>query len=63
MLLASMDLWNIVDGFEENLSSNMDLKVLKEYQRHVKKAIFIIGLNLVDNLHAHIKNYQRPAKA
>jgi hypothetical protein len=30
MLLASMDLWDIVDGSEEPLPSDADTKVLKE---------------------------------
>ena len=48
MLLASMDLWDIVDGSEELPPSNADLKVLNEYQKCVKNAMFIIGLNLAD---------------
>ena len=49
MLLASMDLWDIVDGSEEASPSNADPKVLKEYQRRIKKAMSIITLNLADN--------------
>jgi hypothetical protein len=49
MLLASMDYWDIVDGYEEFPPSNADHKVLKEYQRLVKKVMSTIGLNLVDN--------------
>ena len=43
MVFVFMNLWDIVDGSEKTLSSNTDPKVLKEYQRHVKKAMFIIG--------------------
>jgi hypothetical protein len=39
MVLASMDLWEIVDGFKEAPPSNADPKIIKEYQRRVKKAI------------------------
>ena len=38
MLLASMDLWDIVHKSKELPSSNADPKVLKEYQRHIKNA-------------------------
>lgn len=31
MLLAFMNLWDIMDGFEETLPSNVHPKVLKEY--------------------------------
>ena len=31
MLLASMDLWDIVNRYKEPLPSNVDPKVLKEY--------------------------------
>ena len=63
MLLAFMDLWDIVDKSEEAPPSNADPKVLKEYQRCVKKAMSIIGLNLVDNQLAHIKSCKGPAEA
>ena len=63
MLLASMDLWDIVNGSDEPPPSNVDPKVLKEYQRHVKNAISIIGLNLTDNQLAHIKSCKGPVKA
>ena len=62
MLLASMDLWDIVNKYEEPLPSNVDPKVLKEYERHIKKAMFIIGLNLVDNQFVHINNCKGPAE-
>ena len=56
MLLA------FVDGYEEAPPSNVDPKVL-EYQRHVKKAISIIVINLADNQIAYIKNYKTSAEA
>jgi hypothetical protein len=42
MVLASMDLWEIVDRSEEAPPSNADPKVIKEYQRRAKN----IGNNL-----------------
>jgi len=63
MLLASMDLWDIVDGSEEAPPSNADPKVIKDYQRRVKKAMSVIGLNLADNQLAHIKSCKGPAEA
>ncbi len=63
MLLASMDLWDIVDESEEAPSSNADPKVKKEYQRRVKKAMSVIGLNLADNQLAHIKSCKGPSEA
>ena len=63
MLLASMDLWNIVDRSKEILPSNVDPNVKKAYQRHVKKAMSIMGLNLVDNQLIHIKSCKGPTKA
>jgi hypothetical protein len=49
MVLASMDLWEIVDGSEEAPPSNSDPKVIKEYQRRAKKAMSTIAINLVDS--------------
>ncbi|KAH8962822.1 hypothetical protein BDL97_05G121000 [Sphagnum fallax] len=63
MVLASMDLWEIVEGSEEAPPSNADPKIIKEYQRHVKKAMFIIGINLVDSQLHHIKRCKGPAEA
>ena len=63
MVLASMDLWEIVDDTEEPPSSNDDPKVKKDYERRVKKAMSVIGLNLVDNQLAHIKSCKGPAEA
>ena len=54
MLLAYKNLWDITDGYEETPPSNANPKMLKEYQRHVKEAMFIIGLNLANNQLAHI---------
>lgn len=63
MVLVSMDLWKIMDEFEETLPSNVDFKVKKEYQRRIKKAVSIIGLNLADNQFAHIKSCTRLGEA
>ena len=48
---------------EKVLPSNADPKVLNEYQRRVKKAMSMIGLNLADNQFAYIKKCKRPAEA
>jgi hypothetical protein len=45
MVLASMDLWEIVDESKEAPPSDVDPKVIKEYQRHAKKAMSTIGIN------------------
>ena len=63
MVLASMELWDIVDDSEEPPPSNADLKDKKAYQRRVKKAMSVIGLNLVDAQLAHIKSCKGPAEA
>ncbi len=55
MVLASMDLWEIVDGSKEAPPSSVDPKVIKEYQRRAKKAMSTIGINLVDSQLQHIK--------
>ena len=63
MLMASMDLWDIVDKSKEPLPSNADPKILNEYRKRVKKVTSIIGLNVVDNQLTHIKNCKGPADA
>jgi hypothetical protein len=63
MLSASMDLWDIIDGSEEAPPSNADPKVKKEYERRVRKAMSVIGLNFTDNQLAHIKSCDGPAEA
>ena len=54
--MAFMDLLDIVDGSKNAPPSKEDPKVLKEYQRCVKKAMSIIGLNLAENQLVHIKS-------
>jgi hypothetical protein len=49
MVLASMDLWEIVDGSEEEPPCNSNPKDIKEYQRRAKKAMSTIAINLVDS--------------
>ena len=63
MLSAFIDLWDIIDRSEKASPSNADPKVMKEYVRHVRKAMSVIGLNLADNQLAHIKSSKGPAKA
>ena len=57
-----MDLWDIADRSEKAPPSNTDPKMLKKYQIRVKKATSIIGLNLTNNLLAHIKSCKGPAE-
>ena len=49
MVLESMDLWKIVEDTKEPSSLDDDFKVIKYYNRYVKKVMSVIGLNLVDN--------------
>jgi hypothetical protein len=46
-----------VDIFEKVPLPNVNPKMLKELKKHVKTAISIIGLNLVDNQLTHITSY------
>lgn len=57
-----MDFWNIMDVSEEALPSNAKSKVLKEYERRIKKVVSIISLNLTDNQLAHIKICKGPTE-
>jgi hypothetical protein len=61
-MLAFVNLWDIVDGSKETLPSNADPKVLKEYQRRIKKVMSIIDVNLVDNQLTHIKSWKGRAE-
>jgi hypothetical protein len=63
MVLASMDLWEIVDGSEEAPPSDSDPKVIKEYQRRAKTAMSTIAINLVDSQFHHIKRCKGPVEA
>lgn len=63
MVLDSMDLWDIVGETKDPPLFDDDPKVLKEYNRRVKKAMSVIGLSLVDNELAHIKSCKGPAEA
>jgi len=44
MLLASMDIWDIMNSFEKPPPSNADPKELKEFERCVKKVMSIVAL-------------------
>jgi len=63
MILALMNLWEIVDDSKELLSNNTNAKVKKEYQKCVKKALYIIRANLVEYQLPHIKGCKGLAKA
>jgi hypothetical protein len=60
MFLVFRDLWDIMNESEKVLPSSANLKVLKEYLRHIKKVMSIIGLNLADNQLVHIKSCKGP---
>lgn len=62
MVLAFVDLWDILNRSEKAPPSNVDSKVLKEYQVRVKKVMSIIGLNLTDNQLAYIKSCKGTAE-
>jgi len=63
MVLASMDLWEIVEETEEPPPKDGDAKEIKEYNRRAKKALSIISLSLVNSQLAHIKHCKGPAEA
>ena len=60
---VSVDLYGIVDKSEAIPPSNVDPKIQKEYQRHVKITMSIIALNLADNQFVHILSRKGPTKA
>ena len=53
MFLAFINIWDIRDESENAPHSNTDPKLLKDYQRCIKKVMSIIGLNFADNQIAH----------
>lgn len=63
MLLASKDLWEIVEGSEEVPCEDDDVKAFKAYQRRCKHALSIIATNLVDKQAAHIQHCRDPTVA
>ncbi len=63
MVLASKDLWDIVDGSEEAPPSTADAKDIKAFERRVKTAFGMIVTNLVDKEMAHVKHCKGPAEA
>jgi hypothetical protein len=63
MELTSMDLWSIMDKSKKTASSNIDLKVKKDYKRHAKKVMSIVTLNLADEQLADIISCKRPMEA
>lgn len=54
--LDSVDIWGIVDKSEEGPPSNAHPKVKKKYERHAKKAMPIIVINLANNQFAYIRS-------
>ena len=63
MLLASKDLWEIVEGSEEPPLEEGDPKELKAFQRRSKLALSIIATNLVNQQAAHIQHCRDPTSA
>jgi hypothetical protein len=63
IVLAFVDLWDIVDKSKKVPPSKADPKVLKEYQRRVKKTMSINVFNLADNQLAYIKRCKGPTEA
>ena len=63
MILASRDLWDIVDESEEAPPSDANLKDKKAFEKQSKTAFGLIAINLVDKEMAHIKHCKGPTKA
>ena len=63
MVLASKDLWDIMDNSESPPPNNAEESTKKEYTRRCKKALDIIAMNLVDKEMLHIKGCTRLVKA
>ena len=55
MGLVFMDLWNIMDEFNEISFFIVDSLVRIHYYWCIKKAMFVIAINLVSNQLAYIK--------
>lgn len=54
--------WLTVDESEEALPSNVDSNVKKENQRHLKKTMTIIVLNVANNQLAHRRSCKTSTK-
>ena len=63
MVLASRDLWDIVDESEAAPPSNADVKDKKAFEKRSKTAFGLIAINLVDKEMPHIKHCKGPAEA
>ena len=63
MVLASCDLWDIVDESEGAPPSDADVKDKKAFEKRSKIAFGLIAINLVDKEMAHIKHCKGPAEA
>lgn len=62
-LLASLDLWDIVDESKDPLSDDGDVKVKKEYKKYERKAFGIIATNLDDANFSHVIACIEPVEA
>ena len=63
MVLASCDLWDIVDESEAVPPSDADIKDKKAFEKRSKTTFGLIAINLVDKEMAHIKHCKGPAEA
>ena len=63
MVLASCDLWDIVDESGATPPSDVDVKDKTAFEKWSKTAFGFIAINLVDKEMAHIKHCKGPAEA
>ena len=63
MVLASCDLWDIVDESEAAPPSDVVVKDKKAFEKRFKTAFGLIAINLVDKEMAHIKHCKGPREA
>ena len=63
MVLASKDLWDIVNGSEEAPPSTADAKDIKAFECRVKTAFGMIVTNLVDKEMAYVNHCKGPTEA
>ena len=56
MVLASCDLWDIVDGSKAAPPSDVVVKDKKAFEKRSNTAFGLIAINLVDKEMAHIKH-------
>lgn len=62
MILASRDLWGLVDELEKAPPSTADVNNKKASKKPLKTTFGIIAINLVDKDVVHIKHCKRPTE-